>query len=153
MVGVLYSRICEAIRTRRVIRFCYAGGMQTVEPHSYGVTAAGEECLIGYQTDGYSTESRPHGWCAFDVVDIEGLVFTDRLATDLRPGHPEKDSLATVYACVDRRSVADRREGDQRSGVDRRQEPAPIDFPDRRRDANRRKEERRSSGDRRGNSD
>ena len=149
MTGDLRSRIREAIESRRVIRFHYDGGMRTVEPHSHGVTASGEECLIGYQTGGHSTESHPYGWYVFDVAGVEGLVLTDQLAVGLRPGFPE-DSLTTVYATVETRSGADRRlKRDRRSGTDRRTRQEPIDFPERRQGEDRRTCERRSIRDRR----
>jgi len=150
MTSSLHDRICEAIRTGRVVRFSYAGGgIRVVEPHSYGVTAAGEECLLGYQTGGYSSEPRPHGWCSFDVVGIEGLVLTDGRALGRRPGHPTSDAFTTVFCMRHERSGEDRRRRARRSDKDRRTKRIPIDFPDRRKGGDRREGTRRTGKNRR----
>jgi hypothetical protein len=135
----LVSRLRQAIYGRHVVRFSYAGGrVRTVEPYAVGVLATGEESLIGYQTGGYSSPSRPHGWCLYEVSKIGGLVLTDSIGSGLRPGYPSPESFERVFACVE-----------LRSGTDRRKKQVPIDFPDRRKGGDRRQDERRSGKDRR----
>jgi hypothetical protein len=97
----LASRLRKAIHERREVRFYYDGGIRTVEPYVYGAMASGEESLIGYQTGGYSSPSRPHGWCLLEVSKIEGLVLTGRIASGLRPGYPSPESFERVFACVE----------------------------------------------------
>ena len=138
----LASRLCKAIHERRVVRFHYEGGTQTVEPYAYGTMASGEECLAGYQTGGYSTTSGPSGWCRYEVSKIEGLIITERVAAGLRPGYPTFEMFERVFACV--RSRLERR-----TGMDRRKKQIRIDFPDRRKGGDGRKAERRTRKDRR----
>jgi hypothetical protein len=138
----LASRLCKAIRERRIVRFHYEGGNRTVEPYAYGTTASGEECLAGYQTGGYSTRSELSGWWFYEVSKIEGLIITERVAGGLRPGYPTFEMFERVFACV--RSRLERR-----LGMDRRKKQIRIDFPDRRKGGDGRRAERRTRKDRR----
>jgi hypothetical protein len=146
----LVSRLRKAIYERHVVRFSYAGGrVRAVEPHAVGVLTTGEECLLGYQTGGYSAPGSPPGWNQFEVSKIAGLIITKRVSSGQRPGYQRRKQLfQTLYA--ERRSVGDQRSGqDRRSDTDRRKKEVPIDFPDRRKGRDRRKGERRSGKDRR----
>jgi hypothetical protein len=67
------SGICAAIQGKRVVRFAYAGGLRTVEPHAHGFSAAGVELLRGYQTFGFSTSGEATGWKTFHLDKVAGL--------------------------------------------------------------------------------
>ena len=67
------STLCAAIASRRLVRFAYAGGLRTVEPHAHGWSAAGVELLRGYQTFGFSSSGEAAGWKTFHVAKILGL--------------------------------------------------------------------------------
>jgi hypothetical protein len=79
------SQICGAIASKRVVRFAYAGGLRTVEPHAHGWSAAGVELLRGYQTFGFSTSGEATGWKTFHVDKIAGL----RVEPETFPTRPE----------------------------------------------------------------
>ena len=138
----LASRLCKAIRERRIVRFHYEGGNRTVEPYAYGTTASGKECLAGYQTGGYSTGGEPSGWLLYEVSKKEGLIITDRVAAGLRPGYPTFEMFERIFACV--RSRLERR-----LEMDRRKKQIRIDSPDRRKGGDGRRAERRTRKDRR----
>ena len=138
----LASRLCKAIRERRIVRFHYEGGNRTVEPYAYGTTASGNECLAGYQTGGYSTGGEPSGWLLYEVSKKEGLIITDRVAAGLRPGYPTFEMFERIFACV--RSRLERR-----LEMDRRKKQIRIDSPDRRKGGDGRRAERRTRKDRR----
>ena len=64
------STICQAIGTRAVIEFSYGGGHRVVEPHTHGISTAGNEVLRGYQVSGYSSSQSSPFWRLFDVSRI-----------------------------------------------------------------------------------
>lgn len=83
--------ICQAIADRRRVRFAYAGGLRTVEPHAHGWSAAGVELLRGYQTFGFSTSGEAAGWKTFHVDKLAGL----RLEEQTFEARPEFERDAT----------------------------------------------------------
>ena len=44
--------IADAIKTMKTLSFIYDGQNRVVEPHAYGMSTAGNECLRAYQTAG-----------------------------------------------------------------------------------------------------
>jgi hypothetical protein len=56
------TEIRTAIRGRRLLMFGYGAGVRLVEPHAYGVTAAGHELLSAWMRPGYSRTDPEGGW-------------------------------------------------------------------------------------------
>ncbi len=93
--------ICSAIRSKLVIHFHYSGGNRSVEPFCYGVTAAGNEVLRGYQTGGHSVSRNPVGWKLFLIFGISNLTITSRQFYAIRPGYnPNDPAMTTIYCHV-----------------------------------------------------
>lgn len=69
--------LCAAIAARRLVRFEYAGGLRTVEPHAHGWSDADDELLSGYLTFGFSASGDVPGWRTFRVDRIAALRPTD----------------------------------------------------------------------------
>lgn len=64
------SAICEAIQSRKVLRFYYDGGFRHVEPFCYGLGTSDNELLRAYQIDGASESNEFRGWKLFKVDEI-----------------------------------------------------------------------------------
>lgn len=91
--------LCSAIRSRELVRFYYNGGIRTVEPHCYGLSAAGPEPLRGYQIGGYSETGEPIGWKLFQVSKMSSLSVMDERFTGPRPSYNPDDSAMEVIFC------------------------------------------------------
>jgi hypothetical protein len=72
------AELCQAISSRRLLRFSYSGGLRTGEPHAHGWSAAGVELLRAYQTFGFSSSGETAGWKTFHVAKIAGLRLEDQ---------------------------------------------------------------------------
>ncbi|NJE47334.1 hypothetical protein E3E35_07965 [Thermococcus sp. GR7] len=93
--------ICSAIRSRRIIKFYYKGGIRIVEPFCYGVSTAGNEVLRAYQIGGYSESGKPVGWKLFRISEISGLTVTDEHFEGNRPGYNPRDkAMVRIYCHV-----------------------------------------------------
>jgi hypothetical protein len=75
----MHSIICDAIRSKRLIRFIYDGYERIVEPHLHGINTANHEMLSGWLVGGWS-ESRPEpGWRNYlvrEMNDVHALADT-----------------------------------------------------------------------------
>ena len=95
------STICQAIGTRAVIEFSYGGGHRVVEPHTHGISTAGNEVLRGYQISGYSSSQSSPFWRLFDVSRITGLTVTTGTFPTNRPDFdPDDDGMTQVHCHV-----------------------------------------------------
>ena len=65
--------IADAIKTMKTLSFIYDGQNRVVEPHAYGMSTAGNECLRAYQTAGGSNSGNVPGWHLFTVRKIMNL--------------------------------------------------------------------------------
>ena len=92
------SAICEAIRTRSVLEIYYNGGPRTVEPHCHGISRAGNEVVLAYQTGGHS-DSEPVAWKLFDVGLLRSLRSTGQTFTTNRPGYQPFGKHMTSVHC------------------------------------------------------
>ena len=84
------DKICEAIRNKSILRFHYDGGVRFVEPHSYGITTAGNEGLRAFQIDGYSS-TNTLGWKMFDLANAAELTVLNESFIEPRPGYRRGD--------------------------------------------------------------
>ena len=69
--------VCEAIRSRRVVRLTYGAHERIVEPHLHGFTSEGSEVLLGWQLEGGSESNDPRPWRRFHVGRIAALEVLD----------------------------------------------------------------------------
>ncbi len=67
----MHSIICDAIRTKRLIRFIYDGYERIVEPHLYGISTANNEMLSGWLVGGWSESRSEPGWRNYLVRDMQ----------------------------------------------------------------------------------
>jgi hypothetical protein len=92
--------ICRAIRERRLIRFPYGGGERLVEPHCHGTSAVGQEMLLAYQTDGYSSSGAPEGWKMFAVARMGPIADGGQEFAGPRPRFDPTTTLTRVHCSV-----------------------------------------------------
>ena len=93
------QRICQAIGGRFVIEFSHGGGRRVVEPHTHGISTAGNEVLRGYQVSGYSSSRTPPFWSLFDVSKMTRLTLTADTFPTNRPDHDPDDAGMTQVHC------------------------------------------------------
>jgi hypothetical protein len=94
------AAICQAVKSRRVIRFEYGGGERRVEPHCHGFSAAGEEMMLAYQVGGYSSSGNGEGWKMFAVRRIGPLVETGDSFARARSDFDPTTALSRVHCSV-----------------------------------------------------
>lgn len=69
--------VCDAIRSRRLLRFIYEGYERVLEPHAYGINTQNHEMLSGYLVGGWSATETEPGWRNYlvrDMYDLQALV-------------------------------------------------------------------------------
>ncbi len=95
------TAVCEAIATRSLLQFHYAGGLRTVEPYRHGYSSAGNEVLRAYQISGYSSSRNPTGWRLFDIGKMGQLRAAPETFSTNRPGYAARDpSMWSVHCQV-----------------------------------------------------
>lgn len=96
------QQICDAIDQRHTLSFRYQNtfGVRRVEPHAYGVTAAGHEVLLTWQLSGPS-ESAPFqpGWRVFSVADLSRIVVNADPFGGPRDGYVSDDDVIKEVYC------------------------------------------------------
>lgn len=93
------SAICEAIQSRKVLRFYYDGGFRHVEPFCYGLGTSDNELLRAYQIGGASESNEFRGWKLFKVDEISSLSITDDTFEIRRQGYNPNDSAMQQIYC------------------------------------------------------
>ncbi|HUL01176.1 MAG TPA: hypothetical protein VLX29_10005 [Nitrospirota bacterium] len=95
------SAICNAIRSRMVIRFYYDGGIRVVEPHSHGISTDGHEVLRAYQIGGYSESGQHVGWKLISINKIYGIQPEGTTFVANRHGYePNDNCMSTIHCAV-----------------------------------------------------
>jgi hypothetical protein len=90
--------ICDAIRTRRLLRFVYDGYERVVEPHLYGVNTAGHEAVRCYLVSGWSSSETSPGWRMYLVDRMEGVAALAESFTGPRGEYnPEDTQMERIY--------------------------------------------------------
>lgn len=93
MTSPTMKKICSAIESKSVIEFDYEGmGKREVEPHTCGVSTAGNEVIRGFQTYGFSKSNKQPPWKLFDIEKISNLTVLDKKFARARPGYSQGDS-------------------------------------------------------------
>ena len=68
--------ICDAIRSRRRLRFIYDGYERIVEPHVYGINTASHEAVRCWLVAGWSESEASPGWRTYlvrEMHDVQAL--------------------------------------------------------------------------------
>lgn len=90
--------IIKAIASQNVIEFYYEGELRIVEPHCYGITAAGNEGLRAYQIRGYSSSGKL-GWKMYNLAKVEDVNITDDKFDGPRSGYQRGDKgMSSIHA-------------------------------------------------------
>lgn len=93
--------ICDAIRSRMVIRFYYRGGIRVVEPHCHGISTDKSEVLRAYQIGGYSNSGQHVGWKLIAIDKIHGIRPEGTTFIVNRHGYDPNDrSMSTIHCSV-----------------------------------------------------
>lgn len=92
------QKIIDAIMNKRVLSFQYDGHHRVVEPHTVGVSTAGNPVLRCYQTAG--THVRwDHDWNLCTLDKIINLKETGETFAAPRPGYKKGDrGMSVIHA-------------------------------------------------------
>ncbi|HXH17767.1 MAG TPA: WYL domain-containing protein [Chitinophagales bacterium] len=69
--------ICNAIHNKKLLQFSYEGSVREVEPHSYGITSRGRECVNAFQVSENGSH-RKFGWRMFDLRKMDSLTVLEK---------------------------------------------------------------------------
>ncbi|MNV72980.1 hypothetical protein D3C71_1661030 [compost metagenome] len=91
--------LIDAIRNQRVITFNYSGFTRTAEPHTVGISRAGNQVLRCFQTHGGHVNPG-HEWDLCELSQISNLITTNT-PFHPRPSYRRGDKGMThIYAEV-----------------------------------------------------
>ena len=93
------EQICDAIRSKSVIKFYYNGGNRTAEPFCYGISRKGNDLLRAFQTGGYSESGEQVKWKLFTVDKMTNITITDEEFSGNRPDYNPDDSVMEEIYC------------------------------------------------------
>lgn len=94
------SKICEAIKNRRVIKFSYEEHERIIEPHCYGMLeSTNNEALCAYQIGGYSSSGKIPMWRLYIVSKMSGIIVRDEQFKNPRSGYKINDSRMSRIFC------------------------------------------------------
>jgi hypothetical protein len=100
--GNMREILCDAIQNHALLRLVYGGGERIVEPHSYGITRAGNEVLRAYQVSGYSSSGQHIGWKLFDVMGITDVQETgEGFASGRSDFNPQDPAMQTIHCRIE----------------------------------------------------
>lgn len=91
--------ICDAIRSRRLVRFIYDGYERVAEPHLYGISTANHEVLSAYLVGGWSASEGAPGWRKYLVVDMHDIHALAESFDGPRPGYNPEDRQMRQMFC------------------------------------------------------
>ncbi|WP_435607900.1 hypothetical protein [Pseudomonas knackmussii] len=90
--------IIDAIHHKLVLTFTYDGFDRTVEPHTVGISRAGNQVLRCFQTQGGHVHPN-HNWDLCELSKIKGLRTTGANFLAPRPGYKRGDKgMTRIYA-------------------------------------------------------
>lgn len=92
------QKIIDAINGKRVLSFEYDGHPRVVEPHTVGVSTAGNPVLRCFQTAG-SHVRWDHDWNLCTLDKIVNLKETGETFAEPRPGYKKGDrGMSVIHA-------------------------------------------------------
>jgi hypothetical protein len=94
----MQDQICDAIRSRRLLRFVYDGYERIIEPHSHGINSANHEVVSGWLVGGWTkTETEP-GWRNYLVTDMHDVHVLAESFAGPRPGfNPHAPYIRQIF--------------------------------------------------------
>ena len=94
--------VCDAIRTRRLLRFIYEGYERVVEPHAYGVNTAGREAVSAWLAGGWSASATEPGWRMYLVDQMRDVAALAEGFDGARTGYNPNDThYVRVYCQIE----------------------------------------------------
>ena len=94
--------VCDAIRSRRLLRFIYEGYERIVEPHVYGINTQYHEMLSAYLIGGWSASETTPGWRNYLVREMADLHALTESFAEPRAGYNAfDDKFRQVYCRVE----------------------------------------------------
>ena len=93
------ATICEAIKTKHLIRLFYTEGYRTVEPHCLGEAKTGNILLRAFQIRGSSKSLEFKGWKLFNIDEIISLSIHDDCFERPRHGYNPNDPEFVRIIC------------------------------------------------------
>ncbi len=96
------TMVCDAIRSRRLLRFVYEGYERIVEPHVYGINTQSHEMLSCYLVGGWSASKAEAGWRNYLVREMHDVQVLAEPFAETRAGfNPQDDAFRQVYCRLD----------------------------------------------------
>ena len=90
--------IVKAVKEKLLLSFTYNGHLRTVEPHAYGISIAGNECLRCYQVSGGSSSGKVPDWKMMTTDKITGLSLSQNVFLKPRDGYKKGDKgMSTIF--------------------------------------------------------
>ena len=90
--------ICDAIRSRKLIRFIYDGYERIAEPHLYGISTANHEVVSAYLVGGWSASEGAPGWRKYLVHEMHDINALAESFDGPRAGYnPEDRQMRQMY--------------------------------------------------------
>ncbi len=91
--------ICDAIRSRKLIRFIYDGYERIAEPHLYGISTANHEVVSAYLVGGWSASEGAPGWRKYLVHEMRDIHALAESFDEPRPGYNPEDRQMRQMHC------------------------------------------------------
>ena len=103
---LIRAEIRRAIRHRQLLMFGYGEVVRVVEPHAYGLTAAGHEVLSAWMREGNSRLDPEGGWRLYRLEGMRGVQALPAAFAGPRPGYnPFGLPLAELRSCLTPREL------------------------------------------------
>jgi predicted DNA-binding transcriptional regulator YafY len=94
----MLQTIIDAIRDKQQLSFTYDGLLRLVEPHTVGLSTAGNQVMRCFQVGG-SHRKAGHDWDLVKLEKIVALTVTGEHFAGPRPGYKRGDgAMSTIYA-------------------------------------------------------
>ena len=128
----MHTIICDAIRTKRLIRFIYEGYERIVEPHLHGINTANHEMLSGWLVGGWSESRSEPGWRNYLVRDMRDVHALSERFEGPRPRYNAFDpGVRQVFCRLEPTTVMSRAADAPSPLADVARKPDPASSPER----------------------
>jgi len=99
MKNNINSVICNAIKSKHVLKFDYENGTRIAEPYCYGKSSKGNEVLRAFQIKGDSKSGKPHGWKLFNVSKMNNVT-VNREHFSMGHDYSREKRMKNIYCCI-----------------------------------------------------
>jgi hypothetical protein len=94
----MHDLICDAIHSRRLLRFVYDGYERIIEPHSHGINSANHEVVSGWLVGGWTKTDTEPGWRNYLVRDMYDVHVLAESFSGPRPGfNPHTPRIRQIF--------------------------------------------------------